>query len=220
MVLVDFVKVLFVPRPIMEKRLFQERFFSMIVLLSLLSVILAVVSVSFFRAEDMTEASGVTIDSDTYEAYKVFMLLGTGFMASFTPIVFILFNTLINKLILWAVRVTIPFRGLFILGILAHIPLLMDTLVRIIVQSFIGEPLTKSPAALFSFLFDSESQLGGMLSVFTVFGVWSTLLYATGIYILAPERARWRSIIVVVLVWIITTFVSGYINNSLGPIGK
>ncbi|MFD1954462.1 hypothetical protein ACFSL6_09880 [Paenibacillus thailandensis] len=220
MLLADFVKVMVAPRPVMERRLRQERFFSMILLLSLLSAVLAVTSVSFFRAEDMSRVAGIEINQDTYEAYKIFLLFGTAFMSVFSPVVFILLNSLFNKLMLFIFRVSIPLRRLFILGILAYVPMLMDTVLRIVIQLFIQRPLTESPANLFAFLVESDSQLGKTLSVFTVFGVWSMALYAVGVYMLAPERARVRSVAVVVVTWLIATIVSGLINGLPGPLSS
>lgn len=220
MLLADSVKVMVAPRPVMERRLRQERFFSMILLLSLLSAVLAVTSVSFFRAEDMSRVAGIEINQDTYEAYKIFLLFGTAFMSVFSPVVFILLNSLFNKLMLFIFRVSIPLRRLFILGILAYVPMLMDTVLRIVIQLFIQRPLTESPANLFAFLVESDSQLGKTLSVFTVFGVWSMALYAVGVYMLAPERARVRSVAVVVVTWLIATIVSGLINGLPGPLSS
>jgi hypothetical protein len=219
MVLADFVHVLVNPKPVMERRLKQEQFFSMMAMLSLVSVVLAVASVSFFRAEDLSKTLGIKVEVDTYEAYKIFMLLGTGIVACFTPVMFVLLNTALNKLLLLLFKVRISFRQLFILGIFAYIPLQMDTLLRIIVQLFIGKPLLQSPARIFAFLTVSDTPLMKMLSVFTVFGVWSMLLYAFGVYLLAAENVRRRSVLVVVAAWIVSTIVSGYVSGLSGPAG-
>ncbi|QYR23009.1 hypothetical protein KZ483_08820 [Paenibacillus sp. sptzw28] len=213
MVLTDVAKVIVNPKPIMEKWMKREQFFSLIAIISIFSLVLAVASISFFRAEDMSKVLGYSIESDTYEAYKIFMMLGSGIVALFTPVVFILLNSIVNKLLLLLFRVNIPFRQLFILGSFAYIPLLMDTLLRIGIQLFTLKPLMESPAKLFPFLSAEDSPIAGMLSALTVFGIWSMLLYTLGIYLMSPENRRVRSVALVIVTWLASSLISGYIGG-------
>lgn len=120
-------KVLISPRSVIQEKLQQKSIASLVFILSLLSAILAVISLTVFDGEYISKILGEdSTDANLLKAYKIFMLLGSGIVAFFTPVIITLINTLFNYLVLWLFRTKISFRELFIIGLYSYVPLIID----------------------------------------------------------------------------------------------
>ncbi|MGG3573695.1 YIP1 family protein [Bacillus gobiensis] len=207
-------KSLFMPKVILQEKFEQENITSLVFYLSLISAIFAVVSISVFDIEDISKVLGVTsIDLSLYKAYKIFMLLGSGILAFFTPTIITLINTIFNFLLLWILQTSISFKKLFIIGMYAYVPLLIDVLVRIFIEFIVSDPVFQSPARIFFFLPDSDNLIIKGLSTITLFTIWSIVIYSIGVSMEVPKNKQKRAILVLVITNVLIIFTTTFIDQ-------
>lgn len=209
-------KVLISPRSVIQEKLQQKSIASLVFILSLLSAIFAVISLTVFDGEYISKILGEdSTDANLLKAYKIFMLLGSGIVAFFTPVIITIINTLFNYLVLWLFRTKISFRELFIIGLYSYVPLIIDLVMRIIIQSITHKPLFQSPARIFFFLSEENGFIYRTLSYLTIFTIWSIYIYISGIYVVSPENKKKKAATIIIITNILFLLISGFFSKTV-----
>ncbi|MCI0768190.1 hypothetical protein [Bacillus sp. TL12] len=143
---------------------------------------------------------------------KIFTYLIAFFSSFINPLINTVITTIIILITYYIFKIKIEFKQLFIIGLLAYIPYLIDISLRIIVQFFYNEIITGHITSIFFFMTQNKNPMINALKFYSIASIWSIVIYIIGLTILVKKEKQTIAITIVILLLLIITYSQGVIN--------
>lgn len=146
-------------------------------------------------------------------------IIGGGFAALFMPIIIILVSTVIYWIIAKLVKSEVTFKKLFSMNTYIVFINAIGVLVNGAFSAVIGNNVNIMFTSLGSFV-NTNTMLGAILSNFELFAIWTLILTAIGLQIVAKfsQRAAWTVTILLFVIGIIFSMVGAAFGMLVGTL--
>lgn len=194
--------VLYKPRQTIASNLNGDALFFPFVLTGIVSSILY----SLFAWQTL-DGKILGINFESTGVLLIVLSLVIGFLAPFLSIII---NSIIHYLAILVTGIYIEFKSLITVGIFSYVPVLIGLFVKVLF-SYFSENYFFNPLAPWAGFFEQNQLLQIILSSLSITGIWSLLIYMTGVMILLRKqnngKVKKSTFAVVLLVNIALTFV-------------
>ncbi|KXY70200.1 YIP1 family protein [Bacillus tropicus] len=195
----SFIHIFFSPKKVLEENIKKYDLILPVIVIGLCSAILAVLSVLTLP----------NINTEGELQYlKTIMLIFAVFLGVISPLLGVVINSLINYILLTIVDSYVEFRKLMIIGFYAYMPVLVDSLLKLIVSINIGKIFPYSPTSIAILSSNHNSLFSMIANSFSICGVWSLFIYALGVFLAVKEsnyNKRKKAVVIIVCTNIIIT---------------
>ncbi|HDT6578600.1 YIP1 family protein [Bacillus cereus] len=204
----SFIHIFFYPKKILEENMKKFDLILPVIIIGLCSAILAALAVLALPSVDT---------GGELQYLKTIMLIFAVFLGVISPLLGVVINSLINYILLTIVDSYVEFRKLMIIGFYAYMPILVDSLLKLIVSINIGKIFPYSPTSIAILSSKHDSLFSTLANSFSICGIWSLFIYALGAFLAVKEsnyNKRNKAVIIIVCTNIIFTVLVGILFSQ------
>ncbi|MEI4616443.1 YIP1 family protein, partial [Bacillus cereus] len=195
----SFIHIFFSPKKVLEENTKKYDLLLPVIVIGLCSAIIAVLSVLILP--------NISTEGELHYL-KTITLIFALILGVISPFLGIVITSLINYILLAVVDSYVEFRKLMIIGFYAYMPVLIDSLLKLIVSINIGKIFPYSPTSIAILSSNHNSLFSIVMNSFSFCGIWSLFIYALGVFLVVKEsnyNKRKQAVIIIVCTNIIFT---------------